>query len=354
MFLGMDVMNLTVHENNNPDWPDFKDLVGTSNAIQKLRLSIKKVARTESTVLILGDTGTGKEVVARNIHKNSYRWQKPLVAVNCGAIPAELLESELFGHEKGAFTGALTSRKGRFELADGGTLFLDEIGDMPLMMQVKLLRVLQEQSFERVGSNQSISVNVRIIAATHQNLEQAIIDGKFREDLYYRLNVFPIKIPRLVERLDDLSILAETIINRLSKMRMGNIKLSTEALHALCLYSWPGNIRELSNLLERLAILKPGENVDVADLPGNILESAGIDPNESIADLSNPGPVLLRDEIPTDGLDLKKLLEDLEQRLIKQALQQKAGVVAHAADLLKTRRTTLVEKMRKYDITRQS
>ena len=245
----------------------FRSLVGTSRAIQSVRQMMKQVADTEATVLILGDSGTGKEVVARNLHYHSRRKDAPFVPVNCGAIPAELLESELFGHEKGAFTGAITSRAGRFELAAGGTLFLDEIGDMPMNMQVKLLRVLQERTFERVGSNKPQQADVRVIAATHKNLEEMIARGEFREDLFYRLHVFPIEMPPLRERIEDLPLLLNELITRLEKEKRGSIRFSSAAIMSLCKHPWPGNVRELANLVERMAIMHPHGVIGVGELP---------------------------------------------------------------------------------------
>ena len=232
----------------------FRSLVGTSRQIQHVRELIMQVADKDVSVMIQGESGTGKEVVARNLHYHSHRRNKPFVPVNCGAIPAELLESELFGHEKGAFTGAINSRPGRFELAEGGTLFLDEIGDMPLNMQVKILRVLQEHTFERVGSNKTLKANVRVIAATHKNLEKMIEDGSFREDLYYRLNVFPIDMPSLRERVEDLPLLLNELISRLENEKRGSIRFNSAAIMSLCRHEWHGNVRELANLVERMAI----------------------------------------------------------------------------------------------------
>ena len=226
---------------------------GNSVAVQRLRRMIGQVAPFDTTVLVLGESGTGKEVAARAIHQQSARRDGPFVAINCGAIPPDLLESELFGHEKGAFTGALTARKGRFEMAEGGTLLLDEIGDMSMPMQVKLLRVLQERSFERVGGNQTIKCNVRVVAATHRHLEDRIAEGSFREDLFYRLNVFPIDMPPLRERRDDLPALVETIAGQLARTGRGEVRFARDALAALAGYAWPGNVRELTNLVERLA-----------------------------------------------------------------------------------------------------
>jgi sigma-54 dependent transcriptional regulator, flagellar regulatory protein len=231
----------------------FRNLVGSSAGIQRVRNMIEMVARSDANVLIVGESGTGKEVVARHVHHHSNRRSKPFVPLNCGAIPPDLLESELFGHEKGAFTGAIASRQGRFEMADGGTLFLDEIGDMSLSMQVKLLRVLQERCFERVGSSRSVSVNVRIIAATHVNLDQAIREGRFREDLFYRLNVFPIETPALRERTEDLPLLVNDLVERLDHEGRGTIRLTPSCIESLTAYRWPGNVRELANLVERLS-----------------------------------------------------------------------------------------------------
>ncbi len=240
---------------------------GTSPAIRGVIALIRQVAEHDSTVLILGESGTGKEVVARAIHDLSPRRQRPFVAVNCGAIPAELLESELFGHEKGAFTGAVAARKGRFEIAEGGTLFLDEIGDMSPTMQVKLLRVLQERVFERVGNHAPIRCNVRIIAATHRNLEEAIARSAFREDLFHRLNVFPIETPPLRARIEDLPLLVRDFIAHNVAEGRGHVELSPRALGALALHRWPGNVRELANLIERLSIVCAGRIARVADLP---------------------------------------------------------------------------------------
>lgn len=335
----------------------FRSLVGLSDAICESRVLIEQVSNTEASVLILGESGTGKEVIARNIHAISLRAAKPFIPINCGAIPGELLESELFGHEKGAFTGAITTRQGRFELANGGTLFLDEIGDMPLAMQVKLLRVLQERCFERVGSNKSIPVNVRVIAATHRNLEQAIQDGKFREDLFYRLNVFPIEIPPLRERREDIPLLINELIARLEGHGRPIIHLLPEALAVLENYAWPGNVRELANLVERLSILFPNGVVAKEDLPlrirGNSREKAV---QMSIPE-TNERDVLLgimHEESPLrpESIDLKEHLIKTELILINQALDDADWVVARAASSLKMRRTTLVEKIKKYGIAR--
>lgn len=335
----------------------FRSLVGNSRAIRRVRKMVEQVADTEATVLITGESGTGKEVAARNIHYLSSRRNAPFVPINCGAIPGELLESELFGHEKGAFTGAISARQGRFELAEGGTIFLDEIGDMPLSMQVKLLRVIQERCFERVGSNRSIQCNVRIVAATHRDLESNIQDGDFREDLYYRLNVFPINMPSLRDRIDDLPLLVNELITRLEYENHGSVRLTANAIMALCHYRWPGNVRELANLIERLAILFPYGVVDVKDLPEKLIpEDVDLDTYDEdapyIAGAPNT-PHLGEPRLPRGGLDLKAHLTNIEVSLIRQALEEAEGVVAQAAKRLSMRRTTLVEKMRKYGIQRQ-
>jgi sigma-54 specific flagellar transcriptional regulator A len=371
-------------------------LVGAGGAIANLRSLVAQVAPKMANVLLQGESGTGKEVVARAIHDCSTRSRAPFVAVNCGAIPAELLESELFGHEKGAFTGAVAARKGRFELAEGGTLFLDEIGDMPFDMQVKLLRVLQERTFERVGGTKVQKANVRIVAATHQNLEGKVESGDFRMDLYYRLNVFPIDVPPLRERPEDIPLLAQRFIDLQQEQNGEAISLSRDALTQLCQCEWQGNIRELGNLVERLTILYPGEVVDTQKLPGRYAASQadwvqtprhdpeavakfiddlfkGMDESaqEKVAVLPAPvdnnaedlsGLFATADQLPpvtphvvdfTIGdIDLKQHLAEIEKDLIFAALEHSDWVNAQAAKRLNLQRTTLVEKMRKYDISR--
>jgi sigma-54 specific flagellar transcriptional regulator A len=314
--------------------------VGRSSAVHGLDRLMKQVAGYDSTVLIHGESGCGKELVARRIHALSARSAGPFVPVNCGAIPRELLESELFGHEKGAFTGALTTRIGRFELADGGTLFLDEIGDMSFDMQVKLLRVLQERVFERVGSVEQRKANVRIVAATHRDLEARARSGEFREDLFFRLNVFPIVVPALRERIDDLPALIDDLVARGAAEGRPTISFTQVALDCLAAYAWPGNVRELQNLIERLAILYPGKTIDREQLPAPIGERR-----------RGPQPPLTA--IPQTGLDLREYLGDIEKQLIRSALDLTDGTVAHAARLLKLQRTTLVEKLRKYELHAQ-
>jgi sigma-54 specific flagellar transcriptional regulator A len=353
---------------------------GASRVMRAVHRLIEQVAPFDTNVLILGESGTGKEMVARHIHELSGRAGHPFVPVNCGAIPADLLESELFGHEKGAFTGALTTRVGRFEFAEGGTLFLDEIGDMSLQMQVKLLRVLQERSFERVGSNKTIRCNVRIIAATHRDLDAAIVAGRFREDLYYRLNVFPLQMPPLRERLDDLSVLIDHLLQRQGNGGGKSIRLDAAAMACLLRNRWPGNVRELSNLLERLAILFPGQSITDTDLPDRYRGSAAvgwlgsegrIDARPQSAQqpetaavarvaAEQSAPVIYEvsaiaspasDALPRGGLDLKDHLSAIEIGLIRQALEEADGTIAEAARLLRMRRTTLVEKLRKYRLS---
>ncbi|WP_404399899.1 sigma-54 dependent transcriptional regulator [Idiomarina seosinensis] len=346
-------------------------LVGQSDAIQSIKQMISQVAGSDANVLVLGESGTGKEVVARGIHEVSARKNGPFVPVNCGAIPAELLESELFGHEKGAFTGAIGMRKGRFELAQGGTLFLDEIGDMPLAMQVKLLRVLQERNFERVGGSKSIEADVRVVAATHRQLETMISEGKFREDLYYRLNVFPIEVPALRQRQEDVPLLLHELTARFKKDRGVGLRFTEQSLASLSKHQWPGNVRELSNLIERLSIMHPDQLVDVQNLPPKYqhvdylpeepefpdellereaLNSIFADDDFDETDSQEDADRLLGSELPDAGVNLKDMLSELEVEMIKQALEKTDGVVAKAAELLSMRRTTLVEKMKKYQI----
>jgi len=349
---------------------------GTSAQIREVIGLLRQVAAFDSTVLILGESGTGKEVAARAIHELSPRRQRPFAAVNCGAIPADLLESELFGHEKGAFTGAVAARKGRFEVAEGGTLFLDEIGDMSPTMQVKLLRVLQERVFERVGNHVPTRCNVRIIAATHRDLESAIAHGTFREDLYHRLNVFPVEMPPLRARIGDLPLLVRDFVAHNIAAGRAHVQFSSQALGALALYRWPGNVRELANLVERLSIIGGGRLLQPSDLPRKylplhgcadlpqpefldertvdaLLESSQTRAAEAAALASaapaqeNPAQAPLSAELPADGLDLRAHLLAIERQLVEKALARADGVVAHAARLLSLRRTTLVEKLRK-------
>ncbi len=343
----------------------LSNLVGSSQAMLQVKKLIIQVAETDATVIILGESRTGKEVVAQCLHALSTRNSSPFVPINCGAIPAELLESELFGHEKGAFTGAITARKGRFEMAEKGSIFLDEIGDMPLPMQVKLLRVLQEKIYERVGGNRSFHSDVRVIAATHRNLENNISDGSFREDLFYRLNVFPIEVPSLKERSEDIPELLEFMLNKIKEKNRLVPILSEKTLIALQHYSWPGNVRELGNLVERLSILFPGLTVEYDDLPVryqvDIPENAVLKVCDTLEkespELTSSEDALshtFRDEKSLnlgESIDLKSYLIDVEIQLIQKALIQTDGNVSQAAKLLQTNRTTLVEKIKKLKLT---
>jgi DNA-binding NtrC family response regulator len=318
----------------------FENIIGTSDEMAAVFDLIEKVAETDSTILITGESGTGKELVARAIHYNSPRREKPLVIVNCAAIPEELLESELFGHVKGAFTGAVATHAGRFDSADNGTIFLDEIGDMSLKLQVKVLRVLQEQRFEPVGSTSTHQVDVRIIAATNQDLEKAVAERRFREDLFYRLNVIPVRIPPLRERPGDVPMLANHFIEKFGSLANRTVRtVSAAALEKLMSYEWPGNVRELENLIERMVVLKKDEVIDIPDLPPKIAGAAR-------AALSGPfevGPV----EIPDNGIPFKRAVADFEARLIAVALKKTGGNKNKAASLLHLNRTTLVEKIKK-------
>ena len=324
---------------------------GESPSIRAVHRLVEQVAPYDTNVLILGESGTGKEMVARHIHERSARAGGAFVPVNCGAIPGELLESELFGHDKGAFTGAINARQGRFEIADGGTLFLDEIGDMAPQMQVKLLRVLQERTFERVGSNQTRTANVRVIAATHRDLDAALLAAQFREDLYYRLAVFPIQMPALRHRLEDLPELCNHLLNRIERMTGARVRLTARALAALARCPWPGNVRELANLLERLAILHPGATVDAGDLPEKYRPAGFERSGPVVAAIADADAAVPGEALPSDGFDLKDHLVRLEQRYIREALDRADGTIAGAARLLGMQRTTLVEKLRKYRLT---
>jgi DNA-binding NtrC family response regulator len=317
----------------------YDNLVGTSNAIKNIYELIEKVADTDGTVLISGASGTGKELIARAIHYNSSRSDRPLVVINCGAIPEELLESELFGHEKGAFTGAYKSRIGRFEMANGGTIFLDEIGEMSPALQVKLLRVLQEKKFERVGGTKTIHVDVRIIAATNKNLTTAINKGKFREDLYYRLNVIPMKVPPLKQRKSDIPLLTDHFLKKFQKGAKKKITgFSPEVTDAMLKYDWPGNVRELENVIKRLTILCDDEIVTVDDLPEHI-------PHKGRGDR------VVEEDFLEKGETLHDAVEDYEKRLILGALERSDWVKTKAAKLLNINRTTLVEKIKKQNLT---
>jgi len=313
----------------------FENIVGQSRALQSVLETVEKVADSDSTVLIRGESGTGKELIARALHFNSRRAERMFVTVNCGAIPEELLESELFGHVKGAFTNAVSHREGRFQVADGGTIFLDEIGDMSPNLQVKLLRVLQDRTFEPVGSSKTVKVNVRVLAATHQDLEEAIRERRFREDLFYRLNVIPIEAPALRDRREDIPLLVQHFLDVSNQEKGKRIDgLSPEALDAMCRYRWPGNVRELENLMERMVILKGEGEIGVDDLPDPIRADASA--------LAGNAPA-----IPPQGLEFNDVVGRFETDLIRQALEHTHWNKNRAAQLLGLNRTTLLEKIKK-------
>lgn len=314
----------------------FDNIVGKSNAIMDVLRMVERVADTDSTVLVTGESGTGKELIAKAIHYNSSRSSRPFIPINCGAIPSELLESELFGHVKGAFTGAIHNRQGRFELANKGTLFLDEIGDLSPPLQVKLLRVLQEKRFEPVGSAKTIESDVRIVAATNSNLQDMVKNGKFREDLFYRLNVIPIKIPPLRERRDDVVLLLNHFLQIFNSKKGISLQgIHPFAMEKLTRYDWPGNIRELENLVERISILKKEGLIELSDIPSyfdNVSQK-----NDNIHSM----------EIPDEGIDFNSKVAHFENQLIVKALNKTGWNRNQAARLLRLNRTTLVEKIKK-------
>ena len=321
----------------------FENFIGDSPQMHKVFKVIEKVADTDSTVLILGESGTGKELVAKALHYNSMRRDKPLIPVNCGAIPEELLESELFGHEKGAFTNAIRTRIGRFELANCGSIFLDEIGEMSPHLQVKLLRILQEQEFERVGGTKTIKCDIRVIAATNRDLDKLVQDGQFREDLYYRLKVIPIVIPPLRERRSDIPLLIHHFMENISKSKKKKIKgMSKEIVKAFMEYDWPGNVRELENILERMIILAEDDELTLQDLPDKIIEKHHSEEDD------------LEPEIPEEGFSLNNAINEYERLLIVRALEKADWVKNRAAKILNMNRTTLVEKIKKQGIERPS
>ena len=323
-------------------------MIGTSHPMRSLFEMIAKVAASNATVLIQGESGTGKELAARAIHQLSDRHNKNFVPVNCAAIPDDLLESELFGHVKGSFTGAFANRAGRFEMADKGTLFLDEIGDMKANLQVKLLRVLQNREFEPVGASKSQKVDVRIVAATNKNLEELVVSRDFREDLYYRLSVIPITIPPLRDRREDIPLLIHTFLMRFNADKRHAVKgFSRDTLGILCDYEWPGNVRELENLVERLVILKGSGLIVPDDLPEKYL----------LGKASHSAPVQVQvsslsidTQLPEEGICLNSAVEEFENNLIMQALSRSGGNKKEAALLLNLKRTTLIEKLKKKNL----
>lgn len=324
-------------------------IIGNSPALADVFNMLGKVAPTDSNVLVTGESGTGKELLVRALHMNSRRAGKPFVPVNCGAIPRELLESELFGHEKGAFTHAIRSRAGRFELADTGTIFLDEIGEMDLSLQVKILRVLQEKEFERVGGTRTMKVDVRIIAATNRDLDNEVAAGRFREDLFYRLNVIPMHLPPLRERGDDIMLLTEFFLDRFCKTKeRKKLSITPETREMFLRYSWPGNVRELENFMERLSILCDNDEVRPTDLPKKIWDDTGrampvAAPRTEPAGFVWPNVA----DIKAQGMGLKEFLDEIEERLLTEALAMADGVKNQAAEILGIKRTTLIEKLKK-------
>jgi len=313
----------------------FENIIGDSEKMQAVFETIEKVADSDSTVLILGESGTGKELIARAIHYRSYRREGPFVPVNCAAIPDELLESELFGHEKGAFTHAIRTRIGRLELANGGTLFLDEIGDMKPNLQSKLLRVLQERQFERVGGVKTITTDMRVIAATHQDLQEAVEQKRFREDLYYRLNVIPITLPPLRERKSDIPLLAHHFLHHFNRTKKKAVReIAPDAMERLLRYHWPGNVRELENTIERIVILSSSDVITVKDLPERFQTPSEADRSVAV-------------EIPEGGISLDEAVNEFERRLILHALHKSDWVKSKAAQLLNVNRTTLIEKIKR-------
>lgn len=322
----------------------FDNIIGNSPAMQQVFTRMERIINTDSTILILGESGTGKELVAKAIHFNSPRKDKAFIAINCGAIPADLLESELFGHVRGAFTGAVLEKPGKFELAQGGTIFLDEIGTMPMHLQMKLLRVLQEQEIERVGSSKTIKLNVRVISATNSNLEEQVKVGNFREDLYYRLNVIPIVLPSLRERREDIPLLVRHFLAKSCQaMNRALMPLSPEAIRALEAYDWPGNVRELENVIERSVALTAGDLIEKRDLPPNIGGGNDDEPNFS----------LLCPTVTAAGVDMQKVVAEIERCMIRSAMELGGGVKARAANLLRLNRTTLVEKIKRLDLEKE-
>ena len=319
----------------------FEGIVGRSQSMRRLFQILETVAGATSTILITGETGTGKELVARAIHHNSPRCRHRFVALNCGAIPETLLEAELFGHVRGAFTGAVATRQGRLEQAHRGTLFLDEVGTMSASLQAKLLRALQEREFERLGDSQPVRVDVRVIAATNSNLEQMVEDGTFRKDLFYRLNVIPIHLPPLSERRDDIPLLVKSFILKLSQQHESarhDVVFSQEAMRRLMAHDWPGNIRQLENVVERAMTMTPGRSqIDVGDLPADLQTDGDSSSNVDV-------------DLPEDGMDLQRYVQEIERHLIRSSLERTGGNKRRAAELLNIKRTTLVEKAKRLEL----
>ena len=337
---------------------DSFSIIGQSPPIREVFDVVNRAAGSQSTVMIYGESGTGKELIARALHMNSPRASKPFIAVNCGAIPHELLESELFGYEKGSFTGATNTRVGRLELANQGTIFLDEIGDMPTSLQVKLLRVLAEREIDRIGSIKPTPIDIRVITATHRNLEDAIREGKFREDLFYRLNIIPINLPPLRERKTDIPLLINHFLKQLNESEEAKT-INDQAMGFLMDYAWPGNIRELANFVERMLVLSIGTTITPSDLPEKILGDTPIEKLQPLQEEDgNPSQMLQQSlkqsfhvGIPKEGINLKKTVEEFEKELLIEALEKTGWVKNKAANLLGLNRTTLVEKLKKLQIS---
>jgi sigma-54 dependent transcriptional regulator, flagellar regulatory protein len=320
----------------------FKDLIGQSERMQRIFRLVEKVADSDSTIIIQGETGTGKGLIAKAIHEHSYRKDKPFVQINCGAIPENLLESELFGHVKGAFTGAVAAKPGKFEMANGGTIFLDEIGDMSHDLQVKLLKVLEESEFERVGGCQTIKTDVRIIAATHRDLDAAVENGTFREDLYYRLVVIPLTLPPLRDRKSDIPLLIAHFLDQLNQKKQTQVTgISEKAMELMIAHSWPGNVRELKNMMERLVVLTQEGEIYPRDLPQKLRTA----PSEA-----SSASCVSDVEVPDEGICLNTAVSDFEKSLIAQSMKIANGVKKNAAKLLNIKRTTLIEKIKRHNL----
>lgn len=323
-------------------------IIGESPVLKDVFKVLAKVAPTDSTVLVTGESGTGKELLVRALHRNSRRAEKPFVPINCGAIPKELLESELFGHEKGAFTHAIRARPGRFEMADGGTVFLDEIGEMDLSLQVKILRVLQEKEFERVGATKTQKVDVRLVAATNRDLEDEVAAGRFREDLFYRLNVIPLHLPPLRERGRDIMILARHFLEKFCQAKLREtMAISSQAEDMFLRYDWPGNVRELVNFMERLSILCESETIRPEDLPEKMWRSLGVERPAPTQSMGGGFDWPTIEDMRQRSGGLKEFLDAIEDRLLVEALAQAEGVKNQAAEILGIKRTTLIEKLKK-------
>jgi len=320
----------------------FKDIIGHGPAMQKIFRIVEKVAVSDTTIMLNGETGTGKGLIARAIHLASGRKDRPFVQINCGATPEGLLESEFFGYRRGAFTGAISDRAGKFEMAKGGTIFLDEIGDMSADLQVKVLRVLEEGEFERVGGNETIKTDARIIAATHRDLEEEVQKGNFREDLFYRLYVIPIMLPTLKERQGDIPYLVSYFLNEFHQKREElPTKISDKAMKIMVNYSWPGNVRELRNLIERLVVLNEGEEILAEDLPEKFRIESGQQAQHKL-------------EVDTEGISFNTAVSEFEKALILSALEKTNWVKNKAAQLLRIKRTTLVEKVKRYNLEKDN